>query len=97
MGALLIDANLLILYVVGILDEDLIDRHKRTRKYSKEDWEELRQFILAYRSLVTTPSVLTEASNLLSFGMTGKTKSELFDALGSMILERLDEKYTPVT
>lgn len=62
---LLIDTNLLVLLIVGRFSPDLISRHKRTRKYSIEDFELLLRIATNAPSLVTTPNVLTEASNLL--------------------------------
>lgn len=94
MIALLVDSNLLLVYVVGLLDEDLIEKHKRTRAYCKEDWDDLRQFVNAFDSFVTTPSVLTEVSNLLSGGLTGEKRENLFAIFSGLVSKVLDERYT---
>jgi len=61
---LLLDTNLLVLLVIGLTDPTQIERFKRTRAYTRADYELLRNFVNGYRALVTTPNVLTETSNL---------------------------------
>jgi hypothetical protein len=61
---LLLDTNLLILLVIGLTDSTQIERFKRTRAYTRTDYELLRDFVNGYGALVTTPNVLTETSNL---------------------------------
>ena len=94
MNGLLVDANLLLVYVVGLLDEDLIEKHKRTQEYSKEDWDDLRQFVNKFNPMITTPSVLTEVNNILSFGITGKKRDDLSAIFSRMVTKVLDERYT---
>ena len=60
-----VDANLLVLLVVGSLDRDLIGKHRRLREYSAEDYEILIDLLRPVRVLVT-PNTLTETSNLLA-------------------------------
>ncbi len=62
---ILIDANLAILYVVGSLDIARIRSHRRTSKYSEDDFSRVEKFIDHFDVKVTTPHVLTEVSNLL--------------------------------
>jgi hypothetical protein len=59
---LLIDTNLLIVFLVGSTDEKIIDKVKPTRAYSREDYQFLLKLIKHFR-VVTTPHILTEASN----------------------------------
>jgi hypothetical protein len=60
----LIDANILLMYVVGTLDPKLIPTFKRTRIFTIEDYGILCRFLQHFRSIVTTPNILTEVSNL---------------------------------
>ena len=62
---LLIDTNLLILYVIGLIDVNRIEENKRTRTYTKEDFYLLVNFISYFKKVVTTTNILTETSNLL--------------------------------
>ena len=61
---LLIDTNLLLLYFVGMYDQDRITKFKRTRSFSTEDFQLLAGFIGNFKRLITTPNILTEVSNL---------------------------------
>ena len=62
----LVDANLLVLLVVGALDPAIIPRHKRLRTFGPEDFERLRDLAANYQQVLVTPNTLTEASNLLA-------------------------------
>ena len=64
-NALFIDANLIVLLVVGQAGRDLIAKHRRTRRFTVEDYDRLIQAISRVDELRVTPNTLTEASNLL--------------------------------
>ena len=64
-NALFIDANLIVLLVVGQAGRDLIAKHRRTRGFTVEDYDRLIQAISRVGELRMTPNTLTEASNLL--------------------------------
>ncbi len=61
----LIDTNLLVLLVVGTLSSTQISGFKRTTSYSCEDYKRLLSFADQFKIIITTPNILTEASNLL--------------------------------
>ncbi|MCF7809486.1 hypothetical protein K9N50_00710 [bacterium] len=42
----------------------MISRYKRTSSYSSEDFEMLTDFISKFGSIIATPNILTEVSNL---------------------------------
>ncbi len=89
--ATLVDANLLVLLVVGRTGREIIDRHKRTKsRFVPEDYDTLLR-VVSGDQLVTLPHVLTEASNLL--GQTrDPDKTALRDTLGRM-MDELDERW----
>ena len=62
----LVDANLLVLLVVGALDPAIIPRHKRLQTFGPEDFELLCDLAANYQQVLVTPNTLTEASNLLA-------------------------------
>ena len=64
-SALFIDANLIVLLVVGLVDRDLIVRHRRTKIFTVEDYDRLTDALDPVRYIRMTPNTLTEASNLL--------------------------------
>lgn len=64
-AGLLLDANLLVLYVIGCYDPKRITQNKRTNRYTAEDFNFLVDLMSRFRQLATTPNILTEVSNLL--------------------------------
>lgn len=62
---LLIDTNLLVLFIVGTVNRNRIGKFKRTSKYSKDDYDLLvRVLERSARPLYTVAHVLAEVSNL---------------------------------
>lgn len=66
-GTLLLDTNLLLLLFIGEKDVSLIKKAKTLSAYDEEDYELLREFadLNRFTSLLTTPHIITEVSNLL--------------------------------
>jgi hypothetical protein len=60
-----LDANLLVLLVVGLTERNYISVHKRLKAYSVADFELLSALISASAGVAVTPNSLSEASNLL--------------------------------
>ena len=65
MDGYILDANLLVLLVVGSENRDLIPRHRRLQHYSAEDYDILLELLEDADQLFVTPNTLTEASNLI--------------------------------
>lgn len=63
MPAVLLDANLLLLLIVGIADRTYIRKHKRLQAYREADFDLLQQLIAPMSAIVVTPNILTETSN----------------------------------
>lgn len=61
---ILVDTNLLLLYFVGLLDRNQVQRFKRTQQYTAEDHKTLLAFLRRFDKIMTTPNILTEVSNL---------------------------------
>lgn len=89
---LLIDSNLLLLFFVGLHDRNRIQRFKRTAKFSVEDFDCLVGLIERFKEIATTPSILTEVSNLL--GQLPSNLQYSFYQRFSYGLKNLDEHYT---
>jgi predicted nuclease of predicted toxin-antitoxin system len=60
----LIDTNLLMLLAVGIHNKGYVATHKRTSMFTGDDFEVLA-ILIDGATIVLTPHILTEASNLL--------------------------------
>jgi hypothetical protein len=90
---LLIDSNLLLLFFVGLHDRTWIEKFKRTAQFTVEDFELLVAFINRFKELGTTPSILTEVSNLL--GQLPERLKCSFRVHFAQGLKNLAEQYTP--
>jgi hypothetical protein len=60
-----LDANLLVLLVVGLTQQSYIATHKRLKGFTISDFKLLTRLIAASAGIATTPNALSEASNLL--------------------------------
>lgn len=90
--AILVDTKLLVVLVVGWVVPDKVGKIGRTDGYTIEDFDQLNGIVNQYRYVVTTPHVLTEASNFVFQG----AKGELVEAIAAM-MQRLyvltDERF----
>jgi hypothetical protein len=62
--SILLDSNLLLVYLSGALGASFFRRFKRVSEYGMEDYELLVRLLKSFTILLTTPHVLTEVSNL---------------------------------
>ena len=83
----ILDTNLLVLFVVGITDPKYIAIHKRLQEYHKDDFSLLSRLVLSYESLVLNPHVLAETSNLAG-QIKEPAKSKIYGRLGELIETR---------
>ncbi len=88
---LLLDANLLTVYIVSQLGNGEIEKNKKTRNYTTEDAYLLCEFISSFRAIVTTPHVLTETANLLDW-IKDEHRKKVFSYLTNFI-QQVDEYY----
>jgi len=88
---LLVDTNLLVLYLVGLLGSESLAAHKRTTSYTLEDFFLLGDILASKTRLVTTPHILSEVSNL-SRQVREPLRSQIATVLQGM-LQVVDERY----
>ncbi|MBF0230300.1 MAG: hypothetical protein HQK64_02630 [Desulfamplus sp.] len=79
-----IDANLLLLFYIGLINKKYIPEFKRTKTYQPEDFELLYNFLNNVPKIVTTPNILTEVCNLASC-LSGKYKNEFSNVFANSI------------
>src|SRR5579862_2343589 len=91
-GTVLLDTNLLLLYLVGSCAPEWISRHKRTASYRMEEFRLLCVTLSWVRTLVVTPNILTETSNLARQIGDPKRRFEIMRRL-AMASSRSDERY----
>jgi hypothetical protein len=91
---LVLDTNILLVFIVGSADRLAVGKRKRTNQYKPEDFDLLLRLSHQFHDrILTTPNILTEVSNLLGEDATGQEK-RLFDEFIHCI-ENIDEKYLP--
>jgi hypothetical protein len=62
--AVLLDSNLLLVFLCGALGSSVFKRFKRISAYTPRDYELLAQLLAQFSVLATTPHILTEVGNL---------------------------------
>src|SRR5438094_4633228 len=75
---LLIDTNLLLLYLIGMYDPDRIPRFKRTMSFTVDEFLLLDAIFTNFDKVITTPNILTEISNL-SGQLPGDLRPHFYD------------------
>lgn len=90
-GALFVDTNLLVLLIVGSLDLQQVERFRRTRAYSLEDYSLLAAFVAGFKRLLTTPNLLTEVSNLIG-QLAEPLRRRALEALG-ILTGQFEERF----
>lgn len=81
-----IDANLLVLLVVGSVDRRQVGAHRRARRFAPEDYDRLLKMIDTLGHVLVTPNTLTEASNLLE----SRSDHRFLDRL-RLVIDRSEE------
>ena len=84
---LLIDTNILLLYLVGAYNPGLLARASGTFQYTEEDFTALCHVMSRFNNWIVTTNILTEASDLS--GRVGKfAKQEILSLLSVYIGKR---------
>src|SRR4051794_9889656 len=91
MISLVIDAGLLILFVVGTTSPEYIGKHKRLRAFSNDDYDLLIKIMGRASKIILTPNTVTEASNLLK-RIEKPARQEVYTAFKA-IIENFGEQY----
>lgn len=73
----IVDANLLVVYVIGKRHPELLGNHRRVKAFIPNDYIVLKTILDQFNQIVLTPNVVTECSNLLSDDSDDDAKSEL--------------------
>ena len=89
---LLIDANVLLLLVVGNAARGFIVRHKRLEQYAEADFDLLTELISTATSVMTTPNAWTEVSNIADFGVPTGLRDQIIWQVKAQI-EEIGEIY----
>ncbi|PJG66778.1 PIN domain-containing protein [Acinetobacter seifertii] len=95
MKKLIIDANLLLLYVIGSVDNGkYIDRSNRLSRYNKNDFDLLIRLIQPFNEIYITPYIATEVSNLIDLkGRVGEDVYAFYSLILNNLLLQIDSKF----
>ena len=88
----LVDANLLVLLLVGGVNKQRIAKFKRTQSFTVEDFDLLTRLITWFGRLIATPHLLSQASDLTD--LHGKELREIRREF-RLIVERIEEYRDP--
>jgi hypothetical protein len=83
-GVVVVDANLLVLLVVGSASKDYIAKHRRLKGYTVDDFKLLGLIISGFSDLVLLPHVLAEVSSLAR-QIGNPARAEVQNALRTLI------------
>lgn len=90
---ILLDTNVLVLWIAGTLKPSLIGSHKKLSNFDQDDFSLVRGIALSNTNHISTPHVLTEVANTLGSG------EKIMVQGGSVALakyiSRLDESFIP--
>jgi len=87
----ILDTNLLILYLVGSYDKNNIKKFKRTHSFEIEDFKFIASLLKFFRNIVVTPQILAEISNFTFEETTPDFSSYFTNAINW--LQKTNEKY----
>jgi hypothetical protein len=86
----LLDTNLLVLYLIGKVNPRRILNHKRTASYELNDFYLLDFLVGGFRKLITTPHLLSQTSDLAALdGEERQISRKVFKAM----IQGMDERY----
>src|SRR5205823_576523 len=91
MRNLLMDTNILLLFVIGKWNEAEIPRFRRTATFSSADFTLLENEAKRYQSVITVPAILTEVSDLMGNAFH-ETIASTIVAVGKDLQERSPAK-----
>lgn len=83
----------MLLWFIGLFRRSMIGNFKRVNMFDPEDFDLLIRILANFRSVVTTPNILTEVSNL-SGSLADQLRSDYFARFKNSV-ELLQEEYIP--
>ncbi len=87
----ILDANLLVLLVVGTASRSYIAKHKNLQAYTEKDFVLLVDFLSRASRIIVTPNTITETSNVA--GQIGQPMRAFIYEAFRVLLENMGETY----
>ncbi len=82
--AVAVDSNLLLLLVVGMTSRDYVEKHKRLKEFTIEDFDLLQEQLSVATEIVVTPNTLTETSNLIDH-IADPARAKIYETLRTLV------------
>ena len=80
---IIVDTQLLVLFVVGLTRRSYIEKHKRLRAYTVDDFDLVYQIVSGFTKVIVTPNTLSEASSFVR--QVGEPiRSEIYATFGHL-------------
>jgi len=89
----LLDANLLVLLLVGTVNRLRIPAFKRTRNFTVDDFDLLCRLVDWLGRLIATPHVLSQANDLAD--LSGEELTKVRKLFRIVVVEQTEESYDP--
>lgn len=80
----------MLLLVVGKASKNFIAKHKRLKAFTSEDFDSLQSILVRASSVLITPNVATEVSNLAGFSMKEPMHSKIFAVFRDLVPKMLE-------
>jgi hypothetical protein len=87
----LVDTNLLVLFLVGTVNKRRILDFKRTQSFAIKDFELLRRLIAWFGKLIATPHLLSQVSDLVD--LPGKELRQIRQLFKTVVEQHVEESY----
>lgn len=84
-SGVLLDANLLLLLIIGLTRRDLVGKINCLDAYVPEDVDTLSKLLSFFAKITTLPNIWTEVSNLAGQALTGHVRDRCFDLMADKI------------
>lgn len=88
---IIIDTNILLLYLVGLVNRERIPRFKRTAQFLPEDYDLFLQIVDGFQKVVTTPNILTEVNSLAN-QLGEPERSQCLNTF-TLLISQISEEY----
>ncbi len=94
--SVLLDTNLLLLLLIGSFERQRIGSFKRTDRFTEEDFDILISLISSFKSILTTPHLLTEVNSLAN-SLSGDLKQSWYSHFAAQTKALTIEVWKPAS
>ena len=82
--SLVLDTNMLIVFIIGSIDPNLLGKAKRVKEYNYDDYELIFTYVNFFSDVVLLPNIVSETSNILC-QMNGERRNICLSRLANFV------------